>query len=190
MTTPVFADSQFSRRPNPEQMPQRFELKRIPPGGASGLICLSDDVVGSDVHYVGGRTVCCPGESCPANHDKCRIEWRGYLFVWNPRKQEVICIEVTPAAMAPIDQAYRDYDGLRGVKMEFTRRGEQKNGQLSSKCFAPARDKTGLPKAPSLRKFLCKVWQVEYFDDRQKVTDEMLKSRNGRASVLKLDRGA
>lgn len=177
MAKRVFNESEFCRRPPPEKMPVSYRLKRIPPEGANGLIILSHDVVGAMVHYSGGRTRCCLGEDCEADHQKCRIEWRGYCFVYSPKKQEVLCIEVTPAAMAPIDQAFREYRSLRGCKINFQRRGNLKNGQLASQVFAPAKNLNGLPEAPSLRKFLCRVWQVEYFKDSTVTTDEMIETR-------------
>lgn len=189
MATSVFNESNFSRRPDRSQMPKKYRLLRVPPEGYRGVICLSHDVCGADVHYWGGRTKCCLGKDCPADHSKTRIEWRGYLFFWSPRKQEIACIELTAAAMAPIDQAFNEYRTLRGCKMEFARLGERKNGELSSKVFAPAKNLEQLPESPSLRKFLCKVWQVEYFDDRQVVTDDMLAVRKA-GEILRLDKSA
>ena len=172
-----FDEGSFSRRPRKDQMPVRFDLKRVPPEGMSGLICISGDVVGTDVHFYRKRTKPHMGEDCEACRAGVRLDWRGYLFFWRPRQQEIQCVELTPASMAPIDSAFNQYRSLRGCKMNLIRVPEAANGRLKAQVFAAASDLTGVPACPGLRKYLCRVWGLEYFAENQRVTDEMLRHR-------------
>jgi len=182
-----FDEASFSRRPRKDQMPVRFELKRVPAEGFSGMVCLSGDVVGTDVHFHHKRTKPCMGENCEACDNEVRLDWRGYLFFWRPRLQEIQCVELTPASMAPIDAAFDQYRSLRGCKMNLIRIPEKANGRLKAQVFAAANDLTGLPACPGLRKYLCRVWGLEYFSQNQRVTDDILKQRaNGVVPQLRV----
>jgi len=185
MATQFFED-QFSRRPRADQMPVRYEMERVPPGGFHGIIILSGDVLGVDVHYDQGKTRPCLAEECEVNHNVKLPFWRGYLFAWKPRQQEIFCVEVTPAAMSPLDEAFHLYRSLRGCKVNLVRIPEKAQGRMKCNVFAPAKDLNSLPDAPSLRKYLCRVWQMKYVEERQIVTDEMLKSRSA-ADILAMN---
>lgn len=166
-------------------MPVRYDLKRVPPLGFSNLICLSGDVVATDVHFYQKKTKPCMGEDCDGCKAGARTDWRGYLFFWRPRIQEIQCIEITPAAMAPIDAAFDKYRSLRGCKFNLMRVPEKANGRLKSQVFPAANDLTGLPSCPSMRKYLCRVWGLEYFAEMDRITDEMLAQRaNGDLAKL------
>ncbi len=172
-----FHEDCFSRRPRKDQMPVRYEMERVPPGGFSGIIILSGDVSGTDVHWYGSRTKPCLRDKCEIDHETLPPFWRGYLFCWKPRQQEIFCVEVTPAAMAAIDQAYCLYRSLRGCKMNLSRVPEIATGRMRSQLFAPAKNLDSLPEAPSLRKYLCRVWQMTYVSERHVVTDESLRAQ-------------
>ncbi len=184
-----FDEAKFSRRPRKDQMPVRFDLKRVPPEGFSGMICLSGDVVGTDVHFHRKRTKPCMAEECEACANGVRLDWRGYLFFWRPRQQEIQCIELTPAAMAPIDSAFTQFRSLRGCKMNLIRVPEKANGRLKAQVFPAAADLSGVPACPGLRKYLCRVWGLEYFSENERVTDEMLRQRaNGERPSIHIKR--
>jgi len=173
-----FHESQFARRPRKDQMPVRYELERVPAGGLHGTIILSGDVLGTDVHWDGRNTKPCLGDACVIDHAKKLPYWRGYLFVWKPRQQEIICTELTAATMAAIDEAYRLYASLRGCKLNLTRLGDIVTGRMKADVFSPVRSKDTLPDCPSLREYLCRVWQMKYISTREVVTDEMIRSRD------------
>jgi hypothetical protein len=184
-----FSEEQFSRRPSAEQMPVRYELERVPPGGFAGIIILSGDVLGSLMHWYGGTTKPCIGDKCEIDHDSLRPFWRGYLFAWKPRAQEIFCVEVTPAAMAPLDAAYRTFTSLRGCKLNLSRIPELRTGRMKAQIFAPAANLDSLPDCPSLRKYLCRVWQMTYVATTTIRTDESLKlEATSQSLALKIKR--
>jgi len=170
-------------------MPIRHPLLRVPPKGLSGLTILSHDTVGTYTHYWHGRTQPCPGEQCEACDDNQLPRWRGYLYVMSGRSESIGVLELTPAAMAAIDKAFRQHRTLRGCRLAIERKGGKPNGELRAHLTPPPKDVSYLPKAPSLKKYLAKLWGLHVVKPLAIVTDDMLRDRaadNGKPNRRKV----
>lgn len=177
MSKPKIKKDIFSSRPPQESMPVTYQLLRVPAKGISGAVVLSHDVVGLPTHYWAGRTKPCPGDDCPACEKNKAPQWRGYLFVLSRRTGEIICLELTPAAMRPVDDAFNRCRTLRGLEFKAWRANDEKTGKLHIQLSQhPVKDST-LPKAPSQKKFLARVFQVNFVESLEVITDEMIKAR-------------
>lgn len=178
MSNPKSTPSVFSHRPKADDMPEGHDLWRVPASGIQGLTILSHDTVGAYVHYFGGRTQPCTDVGCKACEANKQPRWRGYLFVLRGRSERTGVVELTAACMAEIDQAFSTYRTLRGCGLTLTRKGQLANGKLYADLHAPKESRVALPKAPSLEKFLAKIWDLRTMTPETVVTDEMLRMRS------------
>ena len=56
----------WQRRPDPDDTGIKYEIVRVGPKGLSGVVILSYDVVGTNLHYYAGRSTPCVDDACPA----------------------------------------------------------------------------------------------------------------------------
>lgn len=167
----------FSRRPKPSEMPLEIEVLRTPAQGLSNVTCLSNDCLGDHTHFWRGRTKPCQRKHCEACREGIGKRWRGYVFVEVRRTGKIYALELTPACMGEVDRWVTAHGTLRGAKFSLARRDEKPNGKLRlaiSPADPLARD---LPTAPSMRKFLARLWQLALITPATIVTDEMLRDR-------------
>lgn len=164
---------QWSRRPTADDMPLTFLVNRAGPTGHSPQIVLSGDVEGGYVHFIRGRSVKCTElDTCPhCPHTERR--WRGYLVVADARTHEVTLLELTAAAMKPIDLYFRKHRSLRGALLETKRIPPKTNGRLYAKIQESAREISTLPEVPSVRSILRKLWGLQ----KEEVTDKDLRRK-------------
>jgi len=178
MAKPTVPTTIFRHRPSTDQMPQQLPLLRVPPKGLSGLVILSHDIVGCDTHYWRGRTRPCEAPNCDACQANQRPRWRGYLAVMSQRTEKIGVIELTPAAVAPVDRAFRQARTLRGCQIALARKNEKPNGQLFAQISVPNETKEHLPKAPNLKTYLAKLWDLNVIKPHEITTDEVIKMRD------------
>ncbi|KKM74434.1 hypothetical protein LCGC14_1400340 [marine sediment metagenome] len=148
----------WARRPNEEDMPITFLVNRAGPKGHEAQIILSHDVEGGYVHFARGRSVKCPKgpcEHCKANSER---RWRGYCVCANARNRELTLVELTAAAMKPIDIYFRQHRTLRGALLTTKRIPEKPNGRLYATIVESAQAITSYPAVPSVRSLLRKLW--------------------------------
>lgn len=172
----------WTRRPPLEQMPLRYQLLRVPPNGATGLVVLSHDVVGATLHYWRGRTrPCLPANCSPCEHGN-RPRWRGYVAVQGRRTHQIFLLELTPAPMKHIDQYFRAHRTLRGAELSLKRKNGKANGEIFLQIFPPAITADDRPKAPDVKQLLEAMWDSTNpaFDDqnvKRKIREDALRIR-------------
>lgn len=166
MATTENWDGIFTNRPAEDQMPLRWDILRCPDKGLSGLIILSHNTVGADVHYWNGRTMPCIHDNCPACEENQKPRWRGYLAVTNAKRSRSALVEITAAAMPPIKQYFDAHRTLRGARLALFRKGGTSNGRLYAEISNAIADPDSLAKGPSLKKLLAQIWQLRKVHDR------------------------
>lgn len=158
MTQPENTPLNFSRRPDPADMPLDWHVASIPAKGVRGATILSADVTGAYVHFAKGRTQPCTGATCEHCDGGTRRRWEGYLAVTDRRCNTRLILRLTPAAMPPIDSYYKEHRTLRGATLAVTRRDAKPNGKLFTTVAEGATRREHLPKAPNLPNILARMW--------------------------------
>ncbi len=148
----------WTRRPADHDMPLTYLVNRAGPKGHSPCIILSGDVVGGYVHFIRGRSVKCPDNECAHCDNNTERRWRGYLVVADARSRELSLLELTAAAMRPIDTYFRKHRTLRGALLETKRVPEKANGRLYSLITESAINVDSFPAVPSVKSLLRKLW--------------------------------
>lgn len=155
-------------------MTDQTELIRVPAAGLKNLIILSGDVVGCFTHHWGGRTSPCLPDTCPACDHGARRDWKGYLCCLRPSNRQVVMVEITPATMANFRDAFNRLRTLRGCTLNLTRKGDVKQGKMHAHIVQPKGDQSHLPDPVSQRKFLSRLWRLDFKTPQEITTDEML----------------
>lgn len=94
--------------------------------------CLSDNVFGFNVHYI-GRSVLCNkalGE-CEFCKENRAIRWVGYLAATNETRQKLFLVEITAGVMPDIRRYRKTWTSLRGHFVTLSRPSMRPTGKLS-----------------------------------------------------------
>jgi hypothetical protein len=135
-----------------------WPMLRIPAAGAKGLIILSNDMLGTNTHYYGGRTTPCDGQNCRACEDNSQKRWHGYLAVWMPKAAKKGILEITEAAGDAVAKAAEKRVSLRALSLAAQRVPTKANGKLVLQLTDSEWSPEGLPPAPDLRRILRRMW--------------------------------
>lgn len=173
-----FEESRLSSRPPKAEMAVKIPILRVPARGMAGARILSHDVVGSYTHYAHGRTQPCDGDGCEYCEQGTQRRWRGYLMIVSTKSGAIVSMELTAASMARIDQHFRAHRTLRGSSIRAERKGGRENGELMVFLEAKSDGELDLPKAPSQRKWLEKLWGIKLVKPTPLITDEIIRLRD------------
>lgn len=164
----------WTHRPMEADLPVRYPLRRVGAKGLEPVVVLSGDVLGIYTHFFRGRTHPCMEnacEACKANHAP---RWHGYLWVYNPRNEAMGILEITAAAITPLDKWFKQHRTLKGVSIKCDRVPKRPNGRLYIHCSESGYNSKDLPTPDSLKKILLNIFGM----------NELPRVRDGRAAVV------
>lgn len=174
----TFSDNgDWARRPDKSDMPMRYEVNRAGPKGHLIHLILSHDVDGAHIHFYRGRSARCGGEKCDACLAGIRKDWRGYLIVTTIKTRVLSLMELTPAAMPPVDVYFRTHRTLRGAFISTIRIPAEKNGRLRSTLEESCYNVENFPKPPPVRQILKKLWGLKDEPEPQNTVDRNIRLR-------------
>lgn len=139
-----------------------YTLKRTPSNRPLLAIVTSDDLLGCDTHYWGGRTVPCERPECKACQASIPYRWHGYVALWDPNTREQFLFEFTARAATALVDYRRTYGTLRGAAICAQRTKQTKNARVEIRCKPADLAKHTLPTAPDLRLALAVIWQLPH----------------------------
>jgi len=148
----------WTESPTTSSEGREWRVLRVPPKGIGGLIILSHEVVGTDTHYFGGRTVPHGKEQCNACDAGNQKRWHGYLAVWNPKAASKWILEITDAAGDTFKKMFAKRTTLRTLSFAGQRVPCKPNGTLIVRLTESDWASDGLPHAPDLRRMLMRMW--------------------------------
>lgn len=179
----------FTNRPPEPDRPKNWKLIRTPAKTPLRALVLSDDIVGCNTHFWGGRTVPCEGPHCPACADGSPTRWHGYIAIWLPPDNIRLLFEFTDGPAELLAQ-YRAANGtLRGCKIEASRIKPVPNARVLLKTSRIDLSKYPLPDAPDICKMLLQMWELpgKAFDSPAAAADT--KNLQPIAPIIKRMRG-
>ena len=135
-----------------------WPMLRVPAKGMSGLIILSQEMLGTCTHYFGGRTVPHSDQGCRACDEQNQKRWHGYLAVWHPKAAKKAILEITDAAADTIKKVYATRKTLRSLSIAGQRRPVKPNGTLIVQLIESEWAADGLPPSPDVRRILLRMW--------------------------------
>jgi hypothetical protein len=146
----------FTKRP--PRPPNWWRVLSPGPGEVIRVICLSHDIEGSDLHFIGRRSRVCTGKENGCRYcrgQKCH--WEGFVFVWSTELKEICLLRLTDRAVQDC-AALHSIGSLRCRWIEEERIQDDECGRcvlrIGDICDRPQH----APAEPDLREALSRMW--------------------------------
>lgn len=139
----------------------RFRMIRVPEKQPLEGMILSHRMIGSQVHYLNGRTLPHLREDCPCDGRKVGLRWEGYFTFQHTKTEELLILAVPLNVGGIIDGWWRKRRTLRGMKFKAWRPSQTPNGKIHILGKDSDHDPETLPKVPELERVLCRIWRLE-----------------------------
>lgn len=150
----------FTNSPPSDPRGYALPIVRTPAGRKFQAIITSDDLVGCNTHFWGGKTVPCESPDCEPCKKGIPYRWHAYCSaVLHPQGLHVL-YEVTALAAETLVTYRRSNSTLRGCALEAYRWKGAANGRVIIKCERTSRDLDSLPSPPDLVHCLSIIWQL------------------------------
>jgi len=163
----------WTSAPSEVHAAQRFALVRVPPKGLSGAIVLSEEVLGTEIHFWGGRSMPCSRADCKACLEGISARWYGWLWILAEKGGMISIVEITAAA-AEQTRAYVEQQGsLRGARFAAQRLPAKPNGRMTLFLRPSHYDAAKLPTPGSLITALERMWNATSHRQGGERTDEL-----------------
>lgn len=150
----------FSNAPPTDDRSFGLTLIRTPADRPLVAVITSDDLVGCNTHYWGGRTVPCQRPVCKPCADGIPFRWHGYVGVFSPTTGKHALLELTAQACDPIAQYVLAHGTTRGAKIECSRHGRKQNGRVWTAISEAKSIPANLPDAPNIPAILAVIWNM------------------------------
>lgn len=124
------------------------------------MVCLSDQPIGTNLHYWRGRSTPCNQTDCPACREGHTPRWKGYLFICPIKTRRVLIFEYTQRAHQEFTDQLAKRNTLRGLVFSAGRLGAKPNSPLQILMTDTVVDPTTLPNPEDLAEVLERMWEV------------------------------
>lgn len=173
----------WNRRPHVDDLPLRYPLLRVSPAGLRAIITLSGDLLGLYTHYYRGRTIPCRDRECPGCDADHAPRWHGYLWVYSPRTKAIGVLEVTAAAVLPLDKWFRLHRTLRASELTLERVPKKPNGRLFVAVAQSPYNSEDLPTPPPLRRVLLNIFGLKHLPDADQPAADVVSKSHGQVDL-------
>lgn len=137
-----------------------FDLRRTPTDQPFQGIVTCDQILVTDTHFWGGRTVPCERPDCPACNASVPFRTHVYTSVFLPRSHEHVLFECTANA-AKAFKEYRDANNtLRGCYFQADRPKHARNGKVVIVTRPADLTRTPIPLPPDIILALSVIWRL------------------------------
>lgn len=146
--------------PYPDDGPPdpKFHLFRVKAKKPFKGYVLSDQLTGTRTHFHNGRSRPHLDVDCDGCNAGKRLDWHGYLAVWNPLATEVQILEITAASTDYIRRYLKYNRTLRGAEITATRPSGTNTGRLHIRLTPPDAIGKDLPPAIDVEKHMQRIW--------------------------------
>lgn len=150
----------FSNTPPDDPRGHALPIVRTPAGKKFAAVITSDDIVGCNTHFWGGKTVPCEVPDCEACKNGMPYRWHAYCSaVLQPSGLHVL-YETTALAAENLVTFRRSNGTLRGCLIDAYRWRGSANGRVIIKCERTSQALDTLPPEPNLIRCLAIIWQL------------------------------
>jgi hypothetical protein len=151
----------WSRTPPAAELRGNMDLVRTPTDGSIVAIVTSEDLIGTNTHFWGGRTVPCEPPSCPACDAGCPTRWHAYTAIFNPSSGTQQILELTAQASVAFCRYLDAHGSLRGCHFKAYRTGRARNSKIEVVTKPADLTKLVLPDPPDVMRVLATIWRID-----------------------------
>jgi hypothetical protein len=161
----------WSNTPPPLDASTGFTLLRTPPDRPLVAVVTTDDLIGCQTHYWGGRTVPCEAtpdpktgqldtSPCPACLNLQPRRWHAYVAAFDPKTRTHFLFETTARAALAFQDYRLAHGTTRGCYFQAVRPRPGKNTRIEITTKPFDQQKCPLPNPPNLIRALSVIWQL------------------------------
>lgn len=144
---------------DPESQPYR--ITRCPATKELRCIIVSEQLIGTELHYWKGRSTPCTNQACTACMAGQKSRWKGYFQALNESTNVVQIVEVTDRVYDAFAAQVRKHGSLRGHGCRLSRTNGKVNGPLHVEFDGPKRSPGELPDPAPLTEILERMWELK-----------------------------
>jgi len=137
-----------------------FDLVRCPADRPIVAYVTSDEMIVTETHYWGGRTVPHEPEDCPACAQMCPKRVHCYVSAMDIKTRAHFLFECTAHAGVSFEDYRKAHGTLRGCLFQAHRPKRTKNGKVEIATKPGDLTKVTLPAEPNVIKALCTIWRI------------------------------
>ena len=152
---------EWNERPQDNDVNDRIEIYRIKKKGMRGAVILSEKMIGTYMHFWGGRSEPCMKKNCRACEAGNRARWYGWIGICVAETHQIMILEITRAAAEQIKEYLESHEKLRGAKIAGWRKGKKENGKLTLEIREGESKLLFLPKEPEICERLKRMWETK-----------------------------
>jgi hypothetical protein len=137
-----------------------FDLLRTPADKPLQAVITVEQMIVTETHYWGGRTVPHEPENCPACAQIVPKRVHCYVSAMDIKTHDHFIFECTAHAGVAFEDYHKTYGSLRGCHFFASRPKGAKNSKVVVQTRPADLTKLTLPDPPNLIKALCTIWRV------------------------------
>jgi hypothetical protein len=150
-------------RPCPEGGGRFVRLVSPKVGSPVSGLCYSSAVVGTNTHFLHGRTHPClgTGPECIGHAEGIPVRWKGYLFGLSDQTHQPVLFEIPADCVRQTIQLRDSAVNLRGAMVRFIRIGPNINSPVRAEVRLDARPQACPEEEPDIIRWLSVIWGIE-----------------------------
>lgn len=135
-------------------------IRRTPPGPPTIGIITCADLIGTNTHFYGGRTIPCETPTCKACSEGHPYRWHSYISALDPKTHQQYILELTAGTTLPLVNYRNAHGSLRGCCFRATRANWAKNSRVTLQLKPADLTDLILPPPPQLDRCLAILWSL------------------------------
>ena len=146
----------------PERDPNNtpYRIHRTPATRELRVIIISEDLIGTNLHFWKGRSTPCTGNNCTACQSGHKARWKGYLQALNENSNTVQIVEITDRVYDAFALQKQKHGTLKGLGVRLSRTNGKPNGPLAAEFDGIKRSPGELPEEANLPGILERMWEL------------------------------
>lgn len=151
-------DCRIERLPGETDLNFPWTIVRAKPDKPTWLVSISHDIFGVRTHFYKGRTMPCTFTGCPACERKMTSRWSGYILAMAVKDGSQVVFEFPPPAAIQLDRAFKEYQSLRGLKLNVTRTENRSNAKVTIEVRGVSDQAHKLPPDEEVWPIIAHIW--------------------------------
>jgi hypothetical protein len=150
----------YTNAPPPNPRGHTLTLIRVPPGQPLVAIVTTDDLIGTNTHFWGGRTVPCETPNCKPCREGQPYRWHAYLGIYEPNTAKQAILELTANSAHRFVEYRLAHGTLRGCHFRAQRANYSRNSRVIIETKPADLEKINLPPPPDTIRILSIIWNL------------------------------
>ena len=137
----------------------RWRWLKLAPGESVSAYVIVSTTYWHQTHYVGGRTIGCLGDDCPAWCHATPLRTRTFLAVSYTPPRPVVLLELGPPGVDSVGRALAVWKHLLGLRVQVTKEGDRSNSPVRLAFSKRHGEEHRWGAEPDVGAYLVRLWR-------------------------------